>query len=366
MNNENIASQIAKLARKSERPFVPTESVRTDFPSRDRSRPLTQKTKTLYLRYVKTLHKRYSAVHPESQKRDANPMDLVDLLLGQYKSLRPKTFNSYRTGLLYVLSTYDPDNIVQHAVQKLTSNYPRDGYKGHRPGVTATKYSQRSMRARTFERQKFEKLKAALIQSSSRLNDASTSNRPSELLLWLEAGLASGLRPVEWHTAQWQDIKKGELLVRTAKEKPIYTLPHISHLTPLKNQTRVVQIEQAAILAVNEHQLSVQRHLDTGATFQQYYNNNRNYLHLICLEIFGPTGKKFTLYMMRGQYAANMKKAGFSLEEVGQQMGCGWHVASVNYGNKSAGHRGKGVTMKTSPTTKEGNSSQGGRFRPKN
>jgi len=366
MKNENIASQILKFVSQSERPPEPADSVRNDISLGDRSRPLTQKTKTLYIRYVKTLHKRYAAVHPEAHRRDASPMDLVDILLDQYQSLRPKTFSSYRTGLLYWLGTCEQDNVVQLAIQKLTSNYPRDGYKGHRPGVTATKHSQRSMRARTFERQKFEKLKAALIQRSSRLNDARTSNRPSELLLWLQAGLASGLRPVEWQTAQWQDIEKGELLVRTAKEKPIYTLPHISHLMPPKNQTRVVQIELAAIPAVNQHLLSVRRHLDTGATFQQYYNNNRNYLHLICLEIFGPTGKKFTLYMMRGQFAANMKKAGFSLEEVGEQMGCGWHVASVNYGNKSAGHRGKGVTLKTSPTIKEDNSLQGGRFRPKN
>jgi len=307
-------------------------------------RVVSERTKILYGRYVKTLHKRFGLIHPEGHLRPAHPIDLVSTLLMQAHLLRPKTFGSYRSGLVYWLNTLsDDDPSVQHALRKLNTECPHDGYKGHKPDRTATRYSQRSMRSRTFSRKNFDKLKARLVKRSERLNDARVSRRSEELLLWLQAGLASGLRPAEWETAQWQDIERGELLVQTAKLKLSYAFPSIKHLTPPKENKRIVQIDKDSISLVNQHMLAVRRHLDTGSSFKKYYDNNRNYLLETCIEIFGSSGPRLSLYTMRGQFAANKKKAGFSLETVGREMGCSWHVASVNYGNKSAGHRGKGI-----------------------
>lgn len=331
-------------------------SVSVDIPNQESARPVSERTRQLYISYVMTLHRRFRELHPQSHIRDANPLDLVELLLAQASSLRPRTFNSYKVGLLYWLSTFPPHRITEQAVLKLKAECPRDGYKGHKPGTTATKYSERSIRSRTFSRKNFDRLNLELIDRSSRVKDLRSSRRPGELLLWLQAGLASGLRPAEWEMAQWQDIQKGELLVQTAKAKLAYTLPSIRHLAPPKDKTRIVHIDQDAISLVNEHMLSVRRHLDTGAPFEKYYFNNRSYLYQTCIEIFGSTGVRFTLYVMRGQFAANKKKGGFSCEAVGEQMGCSPHVASVNYGNKSAGHRGKGMVERVSPLPKQNES----------
>src|SRR3546814_3105450 len=58
---------------------------------------------------------------------------------------------------------------------------------------------------------------------SASQNDKRMRDRASELLLWLNAGLASGLRPTEWETACWQHKSTGMLLVDVAKRSEEHT-----------------------------------------------------------------------------------------------------------------------------------------------
>lgn len=63
-------------------------------------------------------------------------------------------------------------------------------------------------------------------------------------MVWLQVGLASGLRPVEWERAKWLDQSRGQLLARTAKRKTgVNSLPTLSELPPLGQNERVAEVD---------------------------------------------------------------------------------------------------------------------------
>ncbi|MDF8363263.1 hypothetical protein [Achromobacter anxifer] len=303
-------------------------------------RRIKDKTRDLYLSYVKTLRKKFLAVSPEAHTRDVQPIDLVDHLIARAPNVRPKTFINYRSGLLYWINSLPESAETHHARLVLQVGVPKSGFKGPKPGKTSTLYSSRSSRPRTFKRRQFESLIAELNQRSARGADRRNGRRAAELMVWLQAGLASGLRPSEWESAKWMDQSRGLLLVRTAKRKTdVNALPSLSGLPPPEQKERVVEIDAEDRIWVDQHLNAVRRHLLTQQPFSSYYDNNRVYLWNICRDLFGDSRPPFTLYMMRGQYSANRKRRGVPVDVVAAQMGCAPKVTQTYYGKRQHGHR---------------------------
>jgi hypothetical protein len=302
-------------------------------------RELSPETVVKYRGYVKTLLRKYSNEHPGGSVRDTPLMGLAEMLLRMAPDLRPKTFINYRCGLLYVLNMFPTTQTILDAARLLREGAPASGYKGHKRGVTATLYSSRSGRSRTFNRRAFGTLMAELSSRQGHADDRRRNHRASQLLIWLQAGLATGLRPVEWATACWASDKHEALLVQTAKTKRSYALPSLSTALAPKRRTRTVKVASDERFWVDTQLALIQRHLQSGKLFSAYYNNNRVYLWSLCRSVFGKSRPPFTLYLMRGQFASNRKRAGLTSEEVGVEIGCSGNVASTYYGNKAHGHR---------------------------
>ena len=316
-------------------------------------RVVTDGTVKKYFSYVKSMRKQFLASSPLGHAQDVQPIDLVDFLISKAATIRPKTFINYKCGLLYWMGTLPETSDIHHARLVLQVGVPKHGFKGARPNTTASLYSCGSVRKRTFERRKFNRLIAELNKRSAPTGDVQTRKRPIELTLWLHAGLASGLRPVEWETAKWHDRTKGELLVKTAKRKAdTYALPSLADLPPPEIVERIVHIDADDCVWVDQHMAAVRRHLLMGEPFSAYYNNNRVYLWSVCRDLFGEGKPAFTLYMMRGQFAANRKRRGIPREEVAADMGCAVKVTSTYYGNSIYGHR-SAVTDKQGDANKQ-------------
>lgn len=319
-------------------------------------RKISPATVTQYRGYVKTLLRKYANEHPGGSVRDTPPMGLVEMLLKIAPSLRPKTFINYRCGLLYVLNMFPATQTILDATRLLRNGAPASGYKGHKRGVTASLYSSRSSHSRTFNRRAFGTLMAELSGRQGHADDRRRNHRASQLLIWLQAGLATGLRPVEWATACWASDKREALFVQTAKTKRSYALPSLSKAAP-EMRTRVVEVAPDDRFFVDTQLALVQRHLRSGKSFSAYYNNNRVYLWSLCRSVFGGSRPPFTLYLMRGQYASNRKRAGLTSEEVGVEIGSSGNVASTYYGKKAHGHRSIVTpvrTQKSKPTPQAG------------
>src|SRR5699024_1517759 len=213
------------------------------------SRKIAPDTIKQYHGFVKTLRRslQYSSPYAELQTV-ISPIDLVNHLYIRAKKgeLRSKTFVNYRSALLYWTSTIFPCPEVDSARLRLKMEFPKTGFKSSKPGGNkATLYSTRSSRKRTFRRTDFERLTRELERRITKAQfDERMTPRANELLVWLRAGLASGLRPIEWETAEWINRADGELLVQTAKIKTGgFALPSLQHLPAPKPTTRIVTID---------------------------------------------------------------------------------------------------------------------------
>ena len=182
-----------------------------------------------------------------------------------------------------------------------------------------------------------------------RLNDSRRNSFwPTNTALFMMASLVTGLRPVEWETAVWNDESRTELQVKTAKSKldktrlqkaladyhqrrgtvvPTYTHenapfpPKRNDEDPEKNPYenaydiafedeenvyRLVPVEAEDSRWVDAHLNSLQHYLDAGGKFKNYYDACRIRLWQISQELFG-SRRKISLYTMRHQFAANSR-----------------------------------------------------------
>jgi len=318
-------------------------------------RAIAQSTVETYHRFVKTLRRNYlRSLGGELPKEEASPVQLAEFLIENASRYRPKTFSAYRAGLVYWLGTQSATTEVLQATLLLSTSVPKAGYKGVAPDKTASLYSHKSSRPRTFRRRRFERLLTELTRRSTYSGRATPDeqNRSSTVLVWLKAGLASGLRPVEWDTARWEDPGHTILRVKTAKHKVgLNVLPEIAaHYKPLP-EIRYVTIDPEDRMWVEQHLANIQRYKDTGGSFSRFYHNNRRVLWNTCVDLFGPNEPKFTLYLMRGQFAANRKQTK-SGKDVAEEMGCGLNVVFCHYGKKSGGHHhaGDAASPSSNPT----------------
>lgn len=296
-------------------------------------RKISELTRRTYEQHLRSLRARFLKANPHVD--EASPVDLVEFLINRYARLRPKTVLIYRSALLFCfrsLMADDPE--VEQACLMLKYGLPKEGYRGKKNGQTVSLYSNQSLHKRTFPRRDFERLLRFLGERNTDAAD--------EMIDWLLAGLATGLRPAEWEYAKWADSHRTQLRVRTLKrhlDKP--TLPGLSQSTldqfP-KTEFRLVPVHSSARETVDAHLRSVAAHMYSGEPFSRLYEARRRYLRRACHDCFGDKGPVFTLYMMRGQFSANAKKVA-SVDDVAQLMGCMPKRVMTNYGSRKAGHR---------------------------
>src|SRR5690625_3507131 len=100
------------------------------------NRKLATKTIEQYQYFVKVLRQSLlKASPPNTLQEDIQPSELVDHLYDRAikGELRPRTFMSYRSGLLYWLNTIPQTAEAHMARLRLQVGVPRTGYKSHKP-----------------------------------------------------------------------------------------------------------------------------------------------------------------------------------------------------------------------------------------
>lgn len=162
---------------------------------------------------------------------------------------------------------------------------------------------------------------------------------------WMLAALSTGLRPNEWESARIDQIAEGKWVLTCDNSKRKVSIP--AHMEvefykkeypdlELKNRfdieahgfervqlerkmTRQIELNERDAGWVQNHLSGLHEHIRCGGTFLQYYDACRHALSRACDNAF--RGKKrYTLHVMRHQFAANMKNI-YSQEEVAELMG---------------------------------------------
>ena len=170
------------------------------------------------------------------------------------------------------------------------------------------------------------------------------------LSAWIDATITAGLRPSEWESAELQMLDDPEtglpvphLVCKNSKRKEaapaFFDIAKAQQAHPDLEINNVFDMERHGIESTffpremsrsiplsDEDAKIVQRHLSlisseirTGISFEQYYDKCRKLLDRVCADVF--KGKKrYTLYSMRHQFAANGKNI-FTREELALRMG---------------------------------------------
>lgn len=240
-----------------------------------------------------------------------SPAELVHDLYDR-PGLVSGSFNTYRAALLW------------HFGQKLDNPPYKDGYDllvdvRKKPGSSPKTTKKR----KTISEGDLHLLIEELSDKARR------SKWAYRALYWLNAGLASGLRPIEWDSAQWVDAEQTILEVTTAKQKaalPGFIRAKLSSVQPDENHGADEFDEnedeegmgsapvQRQILIMNEqdrffievHLKLLEENLSNELPLKKYYNNCRLALWRACQRLWG--GKKqYSFYIMRSQFSANRR-----------------------------------------------------------
>lgn len=165
------------------------------------------------------------------------------------------------------------------------------------------------------------------------------------LTLWLEAGILTGLRPIEWAGAEYINEKDNErLVVKNAKNTngrangDVRTLI-LKHLTDEERAVIQKQVEVVSLFVKNNQ-------------FSEYQKNLSNLLSRAYKRLYPQSKEQPSLYSLRHQFAADAKASGFSTEEVAALMGHAVDdTATIHYAKKRSGNKSR--VFKVQPKQEE-------------
>lgn len=266
-----------------------------------------------------------------------NPCHFVDkvLELKTKKNWTPGTWRLTRSAINYIFAD-------QYC------NGKEEDKAGYITGLYHAKIYTKTERDQKKRRDKISEQKHITPSEINRIISHLANGRAGSV--WLErtaifvmAGLATGLRPIEWETALWDTPEKKELLVKTAKFKQedlkkmgvdsdgqdsnrALSLPFpetagklpedfeeaeegISGLPGLQDARelfRLVPVEPYDVHWVDKQLTHIQNYLDEGKNFKGYFDSVRVNLWRCCREIFGE-GNGISFYTMRHQFIANSR-----------------------------------------------------------
>lgn len=269
------------------------------------------------------------------------PLDVVDYLLVRAQEVKFRTWTLYRSALLWDFgerAAGSPAYQEAHAKLAATRGGQMRGTKPERIRASA------KARAGIPEADL-----AAILNQLAEMN--SSVRWGARTQYWLQAGIATGVRPSEWDRVSWADEDKTWLLAPISKQKvdvPAFNRTKVAlaeapgrgedatqemdgpqaedapdEEVPAGAPTAARRPSLRAIAVKPEDRLYVDLHLasihSSGLPLQKYYANCRTVLWRACRKIW--KGKRlYCLYSARHQFSANFK-AENPLKDVAQAMG---------------------------------------------
>jgi len=162
-------------------------------------------------------------------------------------------------------------------------------------------------------------------------------------LAWLLSGIFTGLRPLEWQSAQLIINSTGgsELHVKNAKNtnKRSHGEDRIIHLSNITDsELEIIRLQLINVTAALGKS-DVQNLENTG--LEDLYRNCRDCLYKANRKLWPRKTKFISLYSARHQFAADAKKSGLSKEAIAALMGhASVETAGTHYGRRVSGRGG--------------------------
>ncbi|SHE23055.1 hypothetical protein [methanotrophic endosymbiont of Bathymodiolus puteoserpentis (Logatchev)] len=273
-------------------------------------------------KYLKRAGQLYSQAQESLSNKYISHSELVVWLISQQPRIAKATWRQYKASVIFYLQHQEVNEDICRAISTLKVASSGACYKKGL-GTSASK-----------EKKINDTDLARLINSATHKN----MRHGTSAMVWLLAGMISGLRPSEW---QYACINKGnQLVVKNAKSTNgrSHGIERTIELVNLSDQDKQV---------IELHLGLIKTAIDIDG-FNSYYEHCRSALYELTRSLWPKRKKHITLYSARHQFSANAKKSGLSLEEIAALMGhASTQTATQHYGRKVSGNP-KGVAVRAS------------------
>lgn len=156
-------------------------------------------------------------------------------------------------------------------------------------------------------------------------------------ILWIQSGLISGLRPIEWQNVEINYNEKNQIILKVKNAKNTNQRSHGEYR--LIDLTFLEEKEKNLI----EKHIKISQGFYKNNLWKSYYEGCSNLLRYTSRNLWKKKEKYPTLYSCRHQFSANIKASGYTTEEVAALMGHASNkTAQIHYGKKRYGKSGKG------------------------
>lgn len=288
-----------------------------------------------------------------SEPHQATPAEVISDFLETRNSLKASSWETYRYALLWYFARQ------RNEIPEFEAAYRQLATIGENERPSSKAAAVKSKRTIS------EKDLNELITVLGGMNRSTYWG--SRVQYWVQAALGTGLRPNEWLGASWLDDTETVLCVPNGKRKyaktkfmpahgqtihdTIVERPDLVEPGPFFDEStklRNVPVDERDCYYVSLHMLALEQYINEvpsespAERFRKYYAVCRKVLNKACHKAFGGT-RLYSLYVLRNQYAANMK-AQLPLEEVARRMGHSPNARTTqgNYGSRKAAFGGKG------------------------
>lgn len=237
------------------------------------------------------------------------------------KTLRPRTLRLYRASLIYYIELELADNKIDQAafdkMKNVLSNLKAGDAKDLELKTSAKKQKHLTLKD-------YKVLDDALKASKNKWSSATR--------IWLKSGVITGLRPIEWRQAVY-DEEENRLIIKNAKNTNgrshgEFRSFYLDHITASEKNTVLQHLKIAFSLSQKDE------------VWKQYYEGCSNLLKYTAGKVWPSRERHPTLYSARHQFSANMKASGCKPEEIATLMGHAVDdTALTTYGKKANGTR---------------------------
>lgn len=297
-------------------------------------RTRTNATKEQYYARAKRFVAHFNAEHENPLEQ--NDSRFIDYFKKKTKSKSHSNWRQLKASLVYYFETIEYSSLRSQMLSLDVS--------GRETASKSLFQLTSSRKKKSVSEAELKKIGHFLIASGNRV-DAPVYDKA--LMCIFNGSIATGLRPIEWSTAQifeekidGVDLDPPILKVKNAtstngRSFGEYRYLGLSQLSELDDN-----LVRLAIIFCSE---PVNQH-DQRVPFSVYYAALRNRFYTVIKGLFNnPKGtSRITLYSARHQFIASLKKAGYPLEEIACIVGHGNDLtASKHYGKRRNGHSNK-------------------------
>lgn len=238
-------------------------------------------------------------------------------------NLRAKTIRQYRASLIYFCEVELLEGRLEKEVLEKIKNI-----------LSSLKAGDNKLLELRTSAQKQKHLSIKDLDAISEVLKKSKNQWATPTIIWLISGIITGLRPVEWKFAVY-DEEDDKLIIKNAKNTNgrshgEFRSVYLNNVSAKDKKIILKHSELSLIFASRGNE-----------DWETYYQGCSNLLRYTCDILWPKRDKHPSLYSARHQFSANLKASGCRPEEIATLMGHAVDdTALTTYGKKINGTRG--------------------------